>query len=224
MVVQNPGARVGDHRRDPLAGVAAEAFDLRDVVMGHQRGRDAAQPQRRRRLAADEPGADDHCRRGVLRRVAEPVRPLEGPQQQRSLTARHRRRRRPRARRDHQPSVRVGAARGGHLSRGRVDAGDLADPDVDVALGEPVGLLQTRVGGLGLTAQELLAQRRPLVGQCGVVGQHGDRGVGVVLSERRRRAQSGGAASDDEEARRLHRTGYPVGSGSTRSRQRRSDC
>ncbi|MFS0715914.1 hypothetical protein ABC337_02710 [Arthrobacter sp. 1P04PC] len=108
-----------------------------------------------------------------------------------------------RAGRDHQLVVGVDGAGGGlHGFRGGVNAGGaLAGPERERLVLPQGGLAQGEVhAGIG----QRLAQRHPVVGQVGLLGQHGDLPAGQATGVHglHETVRCGAAAGDDDAARR----------------------
>ena len=122
-------------------------------------------------------------------------------QQKRPLAAGHRQWRRPGTAGKDQRAVGNSLAVDGHgvRRRRRSSVDGLAVAKVDVALDEPLRRMQRDV--VGVTAQEVLAQRRSLVRQVGVGAEHQDRSVAAVATIRLRGTDARWTTSDDDQSR-----------------------
>ena len=79
---------------------------------------------------------------------------------------------------------------------------------LDVHVIKPLRRVQLSVGALGVSAQELFAQRRPSVGQGRIIGQDADRVMRIVLTESFGCAQARRTATHDDQPCRIH--AHPV--------------
>ena len=107
------------------------------------------------------------------------------------------------------------ARRARAIGRARSSAGGAdAQLQIEVELGEPVVAGRAACDlELPLAREQLLRQRRPVVGRCGLVADHGDRPVVAVVAERLGAPQPGERRADDGDRvahgahRRLRRYG-----------------
>ncbi len=197
-------ARLAEQRRDEVAGALSQALGLRALLGRDEDDLEAAPYERRRRLAGDEAGADDHRAsagrrggaqaQGVVHRAdrVQPrvLRAVDG--RALGLGARWpaRRRRRPAA----------GRRRGGPRAPARSSATTRRAAAQRHGVGrEPRLVLERQVGRLELAAQELLGQRRALVGEVGLGADEVDGRLAARLAIAARGAQRGRASPDDDD-------------------------
>src|SRR4029077_3792758 len=93
-----------------------------------------------------------------------------------------------------------------YFARREVDgAHPVADPQVDVVLGIPGGLVDQRVVLRGIAQEQVLGKRRTFVRRAGLVGEERDRPVVPALAELGDERTGGQATSDDDDAVALDR-------------------
>ena len=163
---------------------------------------DSACPQRGGHLETDEAGTDDDDPASRARGLAERKRVAEGAQRANAfqIGAWNVELPRSRAGRDHEPLVRdVPPGAQGHGAGGEVERGGRhPQAELDVEVAEVFRRCDERVGRLGLTAEQLLGERRAMVGRMVFRGEQRDpvaaSGVAVALCHPR----CGQASSDDE--------------------------
>jgi hypothetical protein len=195
---------------DAAARLLSQPGGLRDVLVADERDVDAAHGERGGRFAADEARAHDERGLGGRRTVAQDARRGEAAQEQHPLLRRAGDGQDGRfgPGREHAGVVAERLARAERDGvRARIEGRDLAaEPHLHALVLVPGSVLDRQLGLVELAAQEVLRQRRALVGDDELRREQRDVAVATRGAVAARGGERGRAAADDQQLHASNRS------------------